>query len=372
MTRYIWQDEKWPHFSWRGDTLLEALSRCDFKRGQLLGRVASLGMDLALEAQAEVLTAEVLQTSAIEGQNLSPDTVRSSVARRLGLPDAGLSRQDRYTEGLVDILIDATANHDQPLTVQRLHGWQAALFPTGYSGMHRIAVGDFRGVTAMRVFSGPIGREQIHYEAPPGGEVERTTLEFLDWWRESQGGLNGILRAAVAGFWFVTIHPYEDGNGRLARVITDMALAQDEKLSVRYYSLSTQIMKEREGYYQALERSQKGGLDITAWLVWFLGCFERAVVRSDTLIGKALQKARFWEQHRKVPLTERQRKVVNRLLDAGPGGFSGGLTTRKYAGMTKSSRATSYREINDLLSKKILVRKPGKGRSVNYDLTWPE
>lgn len=372
MNHYIWQEEKWPFFTWRSDSLLEALSRSNFKRGQLLGRVGSLGLEMGREAQVEVLAAEVLQTSAIEGQNLSPDSVRSSVARRLGLPDAGLSRQDRYTEGLVDVLLDATMNHDQPLTVQRLHGWQAALFPTGYSGLHRIVTGDFRIEASMQVISGPIGREKVHYEAPSSSEVEKEILQFLDWWQTSLGKVDGILRAAIAGFWFVTIHPYEDGNGRLARAITDMALAQDEKQGVRCYSLSAQIMEERQGYYDILERCQKGGLDITDWLAWFLGCFERAIAGSDILIGKVLQKAGFWEQYRHVALTARQRKVINRLLDVGPGEFSGRMTTRKYAGMTKASRATSYREITDLLNKKILVQNLGKGRSVSYDLAWPK
>ena len=372
MVHYIWQEETWPHFTWRNDAVVEALSRCNFKRGKLLGRVASLGMELGLEAQAEVLAAEVMQTSAIEGQVLDPDSVRSSVARRLGLPDAGLSRQDRYAEGLVDVLLDATVHYDQPLTIERLHGWQAALFPTGFSGMHRISVGDFRSDQPMQVISGTIGREKIHYEAPPGSKVAEEVSLFLEWWKEKQERVDGILRAAIAGFWFVTIHPYEDGNGRLARAITDMALAQDEKLAVRYYSFSAQIMEERQGYYDVLEKCQKSGLDISDWLVWFLGCFERAIARSDNLIGKVLQKARFWEMHSQTQITGRQRKVINRLLDAGPGGFKGGLTTRKYAGMTKASRATSYREISDLLNKKILVQNPGKGRSVSYDLAWPD
>lgn len=372
MIHYIWQKKKWPLFTWRNDSLIEALGRCNFRRGQLLGRVAALGMEMGLEAQAEVLAAEVLQTSAIEGQTLNLDSVRSSVARRLGLPNAGLARQDRYAEGLVNVLFDATRNYNQPLTVSRLHGWQAALFPTGYSGLHRIVVGDFRTDAAMQVISGPVGREKVHYEAPPGSAMEKEVLQFLDWWQKSQGKIDGILRAAIAGFWFVTIHPYEDGNGRLARAITDMALAQDEKQGVRYYSLSAQIMEERQAYYEILEKCQKSDLDITVWLSWFLGCFERAIARSDNLIGKVLQKANFWGEHRETPMTERQRKVVNRLLDAGPDGFTGGLTTRKYAGMTKASRATSYREIADLLDKKVLVQNAGKGRSVNYSLSWPE
>lgn len=370
MIQYIWQDKDWPHFTWGSDRIIDALSRCNFKRGQLMGRVSSLGLVHGLEAHAEVLSAEVLDTSAIEGKILDNDAVRSSVARKLGLPDAAVPRQDRYTEGLVDVLLDATMNYQQPLTVERLHGWQAALFPTGFSGLQRVKVGGFRGDAPMQVISGVVGKEKIHYEAPPGRDVARHVEQFLVWWRDEQGKMEGIIRAAIAGFWFVTIHPYEDGNGRVARAITDMALAQDEKLAVRFYSFSAQIMEERQEYYEILEKCQKGDLDLTEWLLWFLGCFERAIVRSDKMIGKVIQKARFWEVHSQTQLTPRQRKVINRLLDAGKGGFEGGLTTRKYAGMTKSSRATSYREISDLLSKKIIVQKPGKGRSVSYDLAW--
>ena len=255
--------------------------------------MASLGLEFSREAQAAVLTAEVLQTSAIEGKRLDPDSVRSSVARRLGLPAVGLNRQDRYTDGLVtdglvDVLLDATGDYNRPLMMDRLHSWQAALFPTGYSGIQRIATGKFRGKEPMQVISGPMGREMIHYEAVPGQRVEEEVAFFLKWWHESQGKMDGILRAAVAGFWFVTIHPYEDGNGRLARVLTDMALAQDEKLPVRYYSFSAQIQEERQEYYDTLEHCQKDGLDITAWLLWFLGCFERALRRSEELISKVL------------------------------------------------------------------------------------
>ena len=372
MIHYIWQDKEWPHFRWRSEELISSLSHCSFLRGQLLGRLASLGLEFSREAQAAVLVAEVLQTSAIEGKTLDPDSVRSSVARRLGLPEAGLSRQDRYTDGLVDVLLDATVNYGQPLTVERLHGWQAALFPTGFSGLQRIVTGTFRDEAPMQVISGPIGREKVHYEAIPGPQVEQEMTAFLQWWHENQKKIDGILRAAISGFWFVTIHPYEDGNGRLARALTDMALAQDEKRSVRYYSFSAQIMDERQEYYDILERCQKGGMDITEWLLWFLGCFERAIERSEVLISKVLRKAHFWELYGQISITDRQRKVVNRLLEAGPGGFVGGLTTRKYMGMTKTSRATSYREISDLVDKGMLYQNSGKGRSVNYDLAWPE
>jgi Fic family protein len=371
MNHYIWQNTKWPEFTWDTDALIDSLSQCNFKRGQLLGRVGSLGMELSLEAQVEVLAAEVLESSAIEGKILNPESVRSSVARRLGLPDAGLTKQDRYTEGLVDVLLDATTNYLGPLTIERLHGWQAALFPTGYSGMYKIAVGEFRGDSPMQVISGPIGREKVHYEAPLSTDVPKLVEQFLLWWQGNQA-MDGIIRAAIAGFWFVTIHPYEDGNGRLARAITDMALATDENLAIRYYSFSAQIIKERQGYYEVLEKCQKGNLNITDWLLWFLECFQRTIVRSNKLIGKVLQKASFWEIHNQTPITLRQRKVINRLLDAGQGSFEGGLSTRKYVGMTKSSRATSYREITDLIEKKILIQNPGKGRNVNYDLAWPD
>jgi len=372
MVKYIWQEKNWPNFTWDNSSLINALSRCNFKRGQLLGRMASLGMELSLEARAEVLVAEVLHTSAIEGQLLNPDSVRSSVARRIGLSEGVLAGHDRYADGLVDVLLDATTNYDKPLTRERLHGWQAALFPGGFSGLRRITVGDFRGNTPLQVISGPIREEQVHFEAPPDKQVNHEINQFLQWWDEKESRLDGILKAAIAGFWFVTIQPYEDGNDCLARVITDMALARDEKLTTRCYSLSAQIIEERQSYYEVLEKTQKSGLDITPWLKWFLGCFERAIDRSDELVGKVLLKARFWELHRNKPLTKRQQKVIIRLLDAGPEGFVGGLTTRKYVEMTKASRATCYREITDLLNKGMLRKNPGKGRSVSYTLNWPE
>jgi len=371
MSHYIWQDTNWPLFTWRSNCIIEHLSKCNYQRGQFLGKLASIGMELGQEAQAEVLVAEVMQTSAIEGQVLDLDSVRSSVAKRLGSPKAGLSKPDRYTEGLVDVLLDATINYNHPLTAERLHGWQAALFPTGYSGIHQITVGEFRGDADMQVVSGPIGKEKIHYQAPPGKRVPKEMKQFLNWWHHKPLEIDGLLRAAIAGFWFVSIHPYEDGNGRLARAIADMALAQDEKNPIRYYSLSAQIMEERQSYYQVLEECQKGGLDISQWLLWFIGCFERAIGKSKKLISLVMQKARFWDIHRHKQLTKRQYKVINRLLDAGPKGFEGGLTTRKYVGMTRASRATSYREITDLVNKKILEKNPQKGRSVNYDLIWP-
>jgi len=371
MIHYIWQEPDWPHFRWQSDLLLGPLGKARLRQGKLLGEMSGLGFNLGLETRCEILIEETIQTAAIEGEQYERQAVRSSIARRLGMPAAALPRADRHADGLVDVLLDATGNFNSPLTVNRLHGWQAALFPTGYSGLRRIAVGKFRHGAPMQVVSGPIGQETVHYEAPPSRQVGREIDLFLKWWDESRGHIDGLLRAGIAHLWFVTIHPYDDGNGRLARAITDMALAGDEKNSTRFYSLSAQIMAEREGYYHILEQTQRGDLDITPWLAWFLACFTSALDRSYAFLDITLQKARFWKIHTK-PLAERQRKVVNKLLDAGPGGFAGGLTTRKYVSMAKVGRATAYREISDLLAKGLLSINQGKGRSVSYDLIWPE
>ena len=371
--KYIWLHKDWSRFSWQSERLLPLLGKTRLAQGKLLARVKALGIHMTHEAQAEVLIEEAVKTAAIEGEVLNRDSVRSSVAKHLGLRQAGLPRADRHVDGLVDVLLEATQNYDQPLAVKRLWSWQAALFPTGYSGLHKIHVGRWRGVHAMQVVSGPVGREKIHFEAPPTDRLNHEIRDFLDWWKESLGQTEGFLRAAIAHFWFVTLHPFEDGNGRIARVLTDMALAQDENLHVRFYSLSSQIMEERNAYYDVLERCQKGGRDITAWLTWFLECLGRAMDKSETIIAKILAKAEFWQRHSQTPMNERQRKVVNRLLDAGEGSFQGGLTTRKYVSLTKASRATAFREISDLVDKKALVRKQkSKGRSTSYDLNWNE
>jgi len=299
--------------------------------------------------------------------------VRSSVARHLGLREAGLVPATRSVDGLVEVILDATQKYGKALSTDRLKGWHAALFPSRYSGLHKIQVGKWRGKEPMQVVSGPVGKEKIHFEAPPGETVEAEMRQFLRWWESSRKDTDGILRAGLAHLYFVIIHPFEDGNGRIARALTDMALAQDEKLQVRYYSLSSQIMEERKGYYDILEKCTKSdSTDVTKWLVWFLECFERAIQGSDKIIGNVLAKAEFWQEHAQTGFNERQKKVLNRLLDAGPGGFEGGLTTRKYVSIAKVSRATAFREISDLLEKKILRQLSGKGRSVHYDLIWPE
>jgi len=355
---------------WNSAALLPLVSRARLAQGKLLTKVESLGFKLNREAQVDVLTEEAVTTSAIEGERLNRDSVRSSVARHLGLPAAGLP-VNRSVDGLVEVLLDATQHHATPLAAARLKRWQAALFPAGYSGLRKIRIGQWRGPEqAMQVVSGAVGRERVHYEAPPGNRVEKEMKQFLAWWKDSTAREDGLLRSGLAHVYFVTIHPFEDGNGRIARALTEMALAQDEHQPTRYYSLSSQIMEERNAYYRILEASQKGDGEVTPWLQWYLGCYIRAVEKAERLIGDVLAKATFWQRHSQLDLSTRQRKVINRLLDAGKGGFRGGLTTRKYVAMAKVSRATAFREISDLLEKNMLVQNPARGRSVSYDLKW--
>ncbi len=368
MVQFIWKAPSWPDLHWDSATLLRPLGNARQAQGKLIAESAYF--ELAL--QAEVLTEEALTTAAIEGEELDRNAVRSSVARRLGLPTAGLPATERHVDGLVEMLLDATRNYDHPLTALRLKGWQAALFPTGYSGMRKIVVGNWRrSEEPMQVISGPVGKEKVHYEAPPAGRMDAEMKEFLEWLQSSRGELDGLVRAAVAHFRFVSIHPFEDGNGRIARAIADMALAQDEGNGCRLYSVSAQIKSERDAYYDVLERTQKGGGDITEWIVWFLECLDRAIRRSDAEVQKAVDKARLWHDIAHLRLNERQQKVVNRLFEAGPDGFEGGLTNRKYRGITKTSRETAKRDMADLVAKGILVKNPGGGRSVSFALVWP-
>ena len=371
--KYIWQCNSWPKFTWDSNSLLSLLGQARLVQGNLLGRVKRLGFKLGEEAQTDILTEEAIKTAAIEGERLNPQMVRSSVARHLGLPAAGLVTATRSVDGLVEVILDATQNYDKALSADRLKGWHAALFPSGHSGLHKIRVGRWRGKEPMRIVSGPVGREKIHFEAPPGEAVGAEMQNFFRWWGSSRKTTDGLLRAGLVHFYFVAIHPFEDGNGRIARALTDMSLAQDEKLTTRYYSLSSQIMEERDEYYNILEKCSKSdSTDLTTWLVWFLRCFQRAVHRSDKIIGNVLAKADFWQKHAQTELNERQKKVLNRILEAGPGNFKGGLTTRKYVSITKVSRATAFREISDMLDKKVLRQLSGKGRSVHYDLIWGE
>ena len=371
--KYIWQCSAWPRLTCNSDSLLPVLGQARLAQGNFIGCVKRLGFKLGEEAQVNILTEEAIKTAAIEGERLNPKMVRSSVARHLGLSAAGLGPTTRSIDGLIEVILDGTQNYEKQLSARRLKAWHAALFPAGHSGLYKIKVGRWRGKNPMRIVSGPIGREKIHFEAPPGETVEAEMRNFFSWWKSSFQTTDGLLRAGFAHFYFVTIHPFEDGNGRIARALTDIALAQDEKLKIRYYSLSSQIMEERRAYYDILEKCSKAGsTDITDWLIWFLGCYRRAVKKSDKIIGNVLAKADFWQKHARTELSKRQKKVLDRILEAGPGNFVGGLTTRKYVSIAKTSRATAFREISDLLEKKILRQLPGKGRSVRYDLIWPK
>jgi Fic family protein len=371
LMKYIWERKNWFDFKLDEAVLLAALSRLRVLQGKLLGRVASLGLKLETEAQAAVLVEEAVRTAEIEGQKLNRDVVRSSVAVRLGLPK-GVGAHDRNVDGLVDVLLDAVRNHDKTLTLEQLNGWQAALFLSGYSGLRKIRTGKLRGDEPMQVISGPVGKEKVHFEAVSKERLNDEMRLFLKWWNSSLGKMDGILRAAAAHLRFVTIHPYEDGNGRLARALTDMALAQDEKLKVRFYSVSSQMMRKRDEYYKVLEDTQRCRCDVTVWFLWFISCLASSIEHSQDVIGDVLMKVEFWNQHSQADLNERQKKVLNRILEAGPGNFIGGLTTRKYVSIAHVSRATAFREIADMLDKKVLRQLPGQGRSAHYDIVWPD
>jgi Fic family protein len=369
--RWIWQKTDWPKFKWNSEELLPLLSKARLEQGKLLAQAQGLGFELGQEATLDILIEEVVKTSEIEGEQLNRDAVRSSVAKHLGIPTFGLPQSTRSIDGLVEILLNATRKHDHPLTDERLKSWQAALFPTGYSGLLRIQVGDWRrGEDPMQVVSGGMGKEVVHFEAVPSLSVTKEMEQFLLWWKNSLNQVDGLLRAGLAHFYFITIHPFEDGNGRIARALTDMALAQDEKIPTRFYSLSSQIMKEKNQYYEVLERCQRGDLDITNWLAWFLASYVRSLKNSTDLLARILAKASFWQYFNQVTFSDRQRKVINALLNIGKGNFQGGLTTRKYSSIAKVSRATAFREITDLLEKNVILENSGKGRSVSYDLNW--
>ena len=370
MAKYLWQSKDWPEFTWDSGEILGPLGRARKAQGMVISQAAWIG----LETQATVIVEEAFTTSAIEGEKLDRDAIRSSVARRLGLSMRGLPAESRETDGLVEMLHDATSRYWEPLTAKRLNGWQAGLFPTGYSGTRKIEVGRWRtSMDPMRVVSGFGRREKVHYEAPPSSRVSKEMSRFLAWWKNPPVGMDGILRAAIAHFWFVAIHPYEDGNGRVARAITDMALAQDERAGVRLYSLSSQLIQERDQYYEVLEQcDRQANCDLTIWVAWFLGMVERAFVRAKDTIDKTLLIAQFWKSHSQTELNERQRKAVRRLLESYPVEFEGGLTNRKYVNLTRTSRETAKRDLADLERKGLLRRNAGKGRSVSYSIHWPE
>ena len=362
---YIHQDKAWPNFYWDDKRLTERLASVRHRQGRLIGRMESLGFDLRAEAVLHTLTEDVLKSSEIEGEVLDKEQVRSSVARRLGMDIAGLTPSERHVDGVVEMMLDATQKYDQPLTNERLYDWHAALFPTGRSGMSKITVGAWRTDSGgpMQVVSGAIGRERVHYEAPAAKRLKKEMKVFLKW-LSGNGGMDLVVKSAVAHLWFVTLHPFDDGNGRIARAISDQTLARSEQSANRFYSMSSQIREDRKAYYNILESTQKGGLDITLWLEWYLGCLDRAFDGAEIILGKVMQKANFWQSNRGRTFNDRQTKVLNRLLD----GFEGKLTSSKWAKLTKCSQDTALRDINDLLTQSVLVKESAGGRSTSYVL----
>jgi Fic family protein len=361
---YIHERKDWPDFRWNIEKLAEPLASVRYRQGGLIGQMNGLGFRLQQEAVLETLTKDVLKTSEIEGEKLDAEQVRSSVARRLGLDIGGLKPADRNVEGVVEMMLDATGHYDRPLTDERLFGWHAALFPTGRSGMTKIKTGAWRDEKAgpMKVVSGAVGREKVHFEAPKANRLKKEMAAFLAWF-ERNDAIDPVLKAGLAHFWFVTIHPFEDG-GRIARAIADMALARSEHSPQRFYSMSAQIRLEHKEYYDILEATQKGTTDVTGWMLWFLDCMSRAIDGAHLTLKAVIDKARFWDRIKDAPLNERQRSVINRLLD----GFEGKLTSSKYAKLTKCSQDTAHRDIQALVERRILVQNPEGGRSTSYSL----
>lgn len=363
---WIHEHPDWPAFTWDAEALASKLADLRHRQGRLLGRMEGLGFELKREANLSALTDDVVKSAAIEGENLDPEEVRSSIARRLGMDVAGLVPASRDVEGIVEMMLDATQQFSKPLTKTRLFDWHGALFPTGRSGMRRIAVGGWRAIDAgpMRVVSGPIGKQKIHFEAPGADRLEKEMQAFLKWFGNNHD-IDPVIKAGIAHLWFVTIHPFEDGNGRIARAIGDMALARADGAPERFYSLSSQIEAERKHYYAQLEKQQRGTPDITEWLSWFLDCLGRAIANAETTLGKVLFKARLWDAINQRPVNDRQRLIINRMLEDD---FEGFMNTSKYAKLTKCSNDTALRDIQALKERGILIQNPGGGRSTSYRL----
>lgn len=358
---YIWQREDWPEFRWDSEALLKPLSNLSRLHGELTGKMSSLGFNEKSQSLLTAMADELISSSEIEGVELNPNSVRSSIARRLGIDDDGLLVEDHYVEGLVDVMLDAVGNCLQPLTDERLFGWHAALFPMGRSGMHRITVAHWReGEEPMQVVSGAFGHEKIHYEAPPSAVVPNEMKRLIDW--SNTANLSPFIMAAVVHLWFVTIHPFDDGNGRLSRTLADMYLARLDDDSARYYSMSAEISRNKKAYYDVLERTQKGALDITEWILWFFNCLKNAIAQALQQIDTTLRKANYFDRFRNVEINERQRKVINRLWD----GFDGKLTSSKWAKICHCSQDTALRDINDLVAKGMLRDSGAGGRSAGY------
>jgi len=363
---WIYKHQDWPNFTWDAQKLSSKLADVRHRQGRLLGRMEGLGFELKREASLSTLTSDVVKSSWIEGENLNPEEVRSSIARRLGMDIAGLMPASRDVEGIVEMMLDATQKFSKPLTSIRLFDWHAALFPTGRSGMHSIIVGHWRNDEngPMQVVSGPIGHEKVHFEAPSAERLKKEMSAFLSGF-ENQSNVDPVLKAGIAHLWFVTLHPFEDGNGRIGRAIADMALARADNIPERFYSLSTQFAAERQDYYNQLERQQRSTPEITDWLEWFLDCLGRAISNAEALLGKVLFKAQLWGKINQNPINDRQRLIINRMLE---GNFVGHMNTSKYAKLAKCSNDTALRDIQELCARDIFIQNPGGGRSTSYRL----
>jgi len=363
---YIWQDDDWPSWRYDASVLAAALAEASLAQGLLMGRLADVGFALRAQASLAALTTDVIKTSAIEGEQLNVDAVRSSIARRLGVDIGALAPMDRHVEGVVEMVLDATLHCDTTLTQERLFGWHAALFPTGYSGVSKINVGSWRDDTGgpMQVVSGPLGHQRVHFEAPPAVRLNAEMTRFLDWVDGRSSGTPPLIKAALGHLWFVTLHPFDDGNGRVGRAVGDLLLARADGSPQRFYSLSGQVERDRNTYYDILERTQKRSLDVTEWLAWFLSSLKKAVDEAQHTVDAVLQKTRFWQAWAATPMNERQVKLLNRVLD----GFDGKLTSRKWAIIAKCSPDTALRDITDLLERGVLQKSDAGGRSTSYEL----
>ena len=360
---YIWQYPEWPSFTWNDSRLIALLSEVRNLEGKIQGMMDGLGFNVQSMTALNVMTEDVLRSNEIEGVILNSDKVRSSIARHLGIDTAGLPQPDHYTEGVVQIMMDAVTNCNKPLTPERLFNWHAALFPTGRSGMYPITVGAYRtGSEPMQIVSGAMGKEKVHYEAPPSDVVPDMMTDFLRWINSDNTVTDPVLKAAVAHLWFVAIHPFDDGNGRLTRTITDMQLAKADGFPLRFYSMSAEILREKKTYYEILEHTTSNSTDITEWLEWFLNTMKSSILRAEETVKRVVSKSSFWQRHREIPMNERQVRVVNMLWD----GFTGKLTSSKWAKITKTSQATALRDITDLIEKGILTAAADGGRSSNY------
>jgi len=363
MPKYIYQHENWTNFTWQNAAVSASLGEVRLMQGRISGQIHSLGFSSKKERNLDTIITDVMRSSEIEGEKLDYEQVRSSVARRLGIETAGLVPSPRNVEGIVEMMLDATQNHRSPLTEERLFGWHAALFPTGYSGIGRITVGKYR-TGEVRVVSGAMGKEKIHFEAVEAKNVKAEMERFLSWFNDENVVIDDVLKSAIAHFWFVTIHPFDDGNGRITRAISDMLLARSENSAERFYSMSKQILAHRNDYYEELKKAQHGGSDITGWLIWYLDTLKKALLDTEDTIQNVLKKALFWEKHKDTRFNERQRRMINMVFD----GLDGKLTTSKWAKVTKCSADTALRDIEYLIEKGILIRGEAGGRSTDYEL----